>query len=95
LEGSKKDLQEQVDQLTPKVDALAGQESAIQGVLAVYNQLKNLGYDEKTLTELKKASDTYGGAGGVLEAMNSYACLQAIQSSISEFEAKKASAESD
>jgi predicted nucleic acid-binding Zn-ribbon protein len=94
-ETRKSNLDNEIANLTRKVEGLSDSKRQIEDALNTYEKLKLVGFDEKVLTELKSSSDKYGGVKGVVEAINSYAMLRDLQQNISDLEREKGNLEAD
>ena len=84
LEDRKVKLQKSIEKLGADVASLEERKRQIQDALSTYEKLKNQGFDENLLFSLKASSEKYGGARGVLDAVNAYATLTALQETVSE-----------
>ena len=95
LEDRKVKLQRSIDNLSADVASLEEHKRQIQDALSTYEKLKNQGFDEKVLFSLNASSEKYGGARGVLDAVNAYATLRALQETVSETQRNLTNLESE
>ncbi|MGA3193354.1 MAG: hypothetical protein ABSD73_12785, partial [Candidatus Bathyarchaeia archaeon] len=84
LENRKVQLQKSIEKSSADVANLEERKQQIQDALSTYEKLKKQGFDENSLDSLKASSEKYGGARGVLDAVNAYATLRALQETVSE-----------
>jgi len=95
LEDRKVKLQKSIEKLSADVASLEKRKQQIHDALSTYEKLKNQGFDENLLVSLKASSEKYGGARGVLDAVNAYATLTALQETVSETQRNLTNLESE
>jgi len=84
LEEEKAELEKTIDNLEKMVRKLEKRREELAHILNNYNKLVKMGYDDKALHELSKATEKYGGLKGVLEAINTYKDLSSLNKEVSE-----------
>jgi DNA repair ATPase RecN len=95
MESKKMRLEKDLERLSREVEELRKEKAGIEDALKLYEELRNLGFDENVLEELRESSEKYGGVKGVLEAVNAYKSLVDLKSEINELEKRKSDLESD
>jgi hypothetical protein len=95
LENRKVQLQKSIEKSSADVANLEERKQQIQDALSTYEKLKKQGFDENSLDSLKASSEKYGGARGVLDAVNAYTKLTALQQTISETQRNLTNLESE
>ena len=91
----KGELEVEIKHLTEEAANLGERNRQVGDALRTYDKLRQEGFDEKVLTELKSSSDKYGGVKGVVDAINSHAMLRDLQQNISDLEREKGNLEAD
>jgi len=95
LENRKVQLQKSIEKLGGDVASLEERKRKIQDALSTYEKLKKQGLDENLLDSLKASSEKYGGARGVLDAVNAYTTLRALQETVQETQRNLTNLESE
>lgn len=95
LQNSKAVLETSVKKLTDDAEQLKRDMMKMEHVIDTYNRLLLKGFDEKTLDELKRSSEKYGGHKAVLEAINEYAGLTGLQQKISSLRLEESKVEAE
>lgn len=93
--SAKEELEKRVGGLKAEVKDLEEEKKLIESALNVYEDLKNLDFDEAALKALKKLSDRYGGVKEVLESVNTFTNLGELESKVREIETKRLDVESE
>lgn len=95
LDSKRGELKREIEELKNIVKDLEERKASVTNALRTYEELKQKGFDDKALNELRKASSKYGGVNEVLSAINAYESLKSLESFISEMEKKKADVEAE
>lgn len=93
--SEKEELETRVGGLKTEVRDLEEKRRLLESALNVYEDLKNLGFDEAALKALKKSSDRYGGVKEVLESVTNFTNLGELESKVREIEKKRLDVESE
>jgi len=95
LRSEKESVEKQLSELKGEVRRLGEEKTRIEGVLKLYEELKNTGFEEGVLRSLKEASDKYGGMKNVIDAVNTYGSLTDLKSELRKLEERKSSLEAE
>jgi chromosome segregation ATPase len=93
LESQKQQSRQQLDSLRTEVKTLEDKKDQIQGILKLYNELKQKGLDNDVIMKIRESSVKYGGVKKILEALNAYENLDSIKSQADDLEKKKSNSE--
>ena len=93
LESQKQQSRQQLDSLRTEVKTLEDKKDQIQGILKLYNELKQKGLDNDVIMKIRESSVKYGGIKKILEALNAYENLDSIKSQADDLEKKKSNSE--
>ncbi len=93
--SEKEKLEKQVNEMNSVVKELEEKRAPLEEALRLYEELKNLGFDEEALKQLETSSEKYGGVKRVLEAVNTYTSLAELKSKVEEHEKKRVNVESE
>lgn len=94
LQGERARLEKSKSKQQTELQELQKQEVETRGVIELYKELVNLGFDLATLVKLSKASEKYGGAEEVLESLNKYIGIRELESKLEQLEKKESDADS-
>ncbi len=95
LSSKEKQYESSIAELTAKGAKLRAEQQHIQGRLDLADRLAAEGFDESTLNGLAESSAKFGGAAGVITAINAFSDLSEIKAEIEEQEKKQSEAETN
>jgi len=79
---------QELDKADKKLEKAQKETADLRKALATYRRMEAIGFDEKALGELAKASEKYGPPGKVLRAINRFADLSSIKATGDELRKK-------
>ena len=79
---------QELDAANQKLEEVRNETATMGKALATYRRLEAMGFDEKALQELAKATDKYGGPRKVLAGVNSFGDLSRIKAASEEMQGK-------
>jgi len=79
---------QELDAAGERLEGLQKETVAVEEALATYRRLEAIGFDEKALQELAKATDKYGGPRKVLAGVNSFGDFSGIKAASEEMQGK-------
>ena len=79
---------QELDTAGQKLEEVRNETATLEKALATYRRLEAVGFDEKALRELAKATDKYGGPRKVLAGVNSFGDLSRIKAASEEMQGK-------
>ena len=79
---------QELDTAGQKLEEVRNETATLEKALATYRRLEAVGFDEKALRELAKATDKYGGPRKVLAGVNSFGDLSGIKAAATEMQGR-------
>jgi len=85
----------EVESLRQIVKSLEDRRKSAEDVVRIYEEIQRMGFDAKSLEDLRSIAERFGGVGGVLEALKSYGDISSMKSEIEKLKKVKESLEVD